>query len=71
MISLLHAWIFFLLLLRNLNMKIDERTPNVTLLSFMENQDHLIVLLFVENLSCEKSQLLWADGNIKMQLFAW
>lgn len=54
MISLPCAWIFFLLLLKNWNMKINEKIPNVTLLSFTENQDHLIVLPFVEHLSCEK-----------------
>lgn len=57
MVSSPRAWIFFLLLLKNQIMKIDERIPNVTLLSFMENQDNLIALLLVENLSCEKLHL--------------
>lgn len=57
MVSSPRAWIFFLLLLKNQIMKIDERIPNVTLLSFMENQDNLVALLLVENLSCEKLHL--------------
>lgn len=45
---------FLPFVMKNCDRKTDERIPNVTLLSFMEKQDHLIVLLFVENLSCEK-----------------